>query len=311
MSEKRAKLRAKNVARCTRDLGGSRCRARQPRRVAPGPGGSLAGLARAAQEVAGAARGKAPGQLAARRLARGRRAARPPGSRAAPPAGPRGARQGSRAPGRREPAPGSARERAAARALGPGQAARSPAAELELAGLGALPRATWLTRRRRARACQASQPRVAPHPRLTGGELLARAGERAARPLLSRLRALPPGGSRGQRAEAQLTQLGQEVKKTMTARSKSAPGFGPGGGSARPKRALEQALEPDPPSPLCAPALQRFGSNEDKLNVTDYFLRDVTLFESLARAGAAAGGPSEAAPPRRLPEQGRAPPLAT
>ena len=82
----------------------------------------------------------------------------------------------------------------------------------------------------------------------------------------------------------------------MTARSKSAPRFGPGGRSARLKRVLEQVLESDPSSPLCASALQHFGSDEDKFNVIDYFLCDVTLFESLACAEAAVDSPSEAGP---------------
>ena len=87
----------------------------------------------------------------------------------------------------------------------------------------------------------------------------------------------------------------------MAARSKSAPRLGPGGGPARPKRALEQVLEADSSPPLRAPALQRFGSDEGRLSVTDYFPRDVALFESLARAGAAAGGPSEAGPAKATP----------
>ena len=86
----------------------------------------------------------------------------------------------------------------------------------------------------------------------------------------------------------------------MAARSKSAR-FNPGGRAARLKRALEQVLEADSSSPLRAPALQHFGNDENRLNVTDFFLRDVALFESLACAAAAAESPSEAGPAKVKP----------
>ena len=82
----------------------------------------------------------------------------------------------------------------------------------------------------------------------------------------------------------------------MTARSKSIPRFSPGARSARLKHVVEQVLESDPSSPLYISVLQHFGNDENKFNVIDYFLRDMTLFESLTCAEAVIDSPNEADP---------------
>ena len=96
----------------------------------------------------------------------------------------------------------------------------------------------------------------------------------------------------------------------MTTRSKSTR-FNPGGRATRLKRALEQVLEADSSSPLCAPVLQHFGNDENRFNVIDFFLRDVALFESLACAATAVENPERGGPRQGdFQRQRRAPPLA-
>ena len=82
----------------------------------------------------------------------------------------------------------------------------------------------------------------------------------------------------------------------MTTRSKSIPRFGPDGRSTCLKHVLEQVLESDPSSPLYISVLQHFGNDEDKFNVIDYFLCDMTFFENLTYMETVIDNPNETDP---------------